>query len=67
MRTTGSRERTERDIIRGLRLKVQPVDDYCDIPTDFIPKLSDLAMTTEGFREVLVYGSFPDARFPEDV
>ena len=58
MQTTEWPEKTK---IRGLRLKVQPVDDAPDIPDGFIP---NLVLTTEGFREqILVLGEY----FPEDI
>ena len=56
-----STEWPEKTDFRGLRLKVQPVDDAPDIPSEFIP---NFVLTTEGFREqLLVLGEF----FPEDI
>lgn len=51
----------ENDNVRGLRLKVQPVDDAPDIPSWFIP---NVVLTTEGFREQLL---ILDEFFPEDL
>ena len=51
----------ENDNFRGLRLKVQPVDDAPDIPDGWI---QNLVLTTEGLREqILVL----DEYFPEDI
>ena len=51
----------EKTDFRGLRLKVQPVDDALDIPDGFI---QNLVLTTEGFRkQILVL----DEYFPEDI
>lgn len=67
MLNTGWPEKTDPESFRGLRLKVEPVDDYCDIPDNFILSFSNPELTSEGFRERLVYGCFPDVRFPEDL
>lgn len=56
-------ELPENEPFRGHREKFDILDDYADVPEDFWDKV---VLTSEGFREKLVFGYFPDVTFTDE-